>query len=211
MSALAKKMMEKYGWKEGEGLGKERTGTKSYVKVTRRDPHTATGLGHAADPAQGGSLASSHAVELDAIYGQLCKVTRKRQQQPNKSHVDQADASEGLVDSEDELSDVSSTRSCASSSNANNKPEEEVSAAARAPVKRQRRVLSSSLSNSNSEDDNSSDDVHTSSKRLKSEHVGDVTRMSDKELLQRCGGVRLGRAGRHRFFDGKLKRIRDAS
>jgi hypothetical protein len=34
-------------------------------------------------------------------------------------------------------------------------------------------------------------------------------KMSDKELFARCGGVRLGRAGRHRFFDAKLARIAD--
>lgn len=207
MSALAKKMMEKYGWKEGEGLGKERSGIKSYVKVTRRDPHTATGLGHVADPAQGGSLASTHAVELDAIYGQLHKETRKRQRQLSKARVDQGNNSEDEVDHGAELSDVSSTGSGASSSSsADSKSEGKLAVAVRAALKRQRRASSSPSSNS----DNDSDD-RTDSKRSKGEYIGDVTRMSDKELFQRCGGVRLGRAGRHRLFDGKLKRIQDSS
>ncbi|CBZ33238.1 hypothetical protein, conserved [Leishmania donovani] len=207
MSALAKKMMEKYGWKEGEGLGKERSGIKSYVKVARRDPHIATGLGHAADPAQGGSLASKHAVELDAIYSQLHKETRKRQRQSNKARVDQGDTSEDEVDNGGELSDVSSTSSGASSSSsADRKSEGKMAVAARAAVKRQHRTPSSSPSNSGNDGDD-----RTDSKRSKGEHIGDVTRMSDKELFQRCGGVRLGRAGRHRLFDGKLKRIQDSS
>ncbi|KAG5481850.1 hypothetical protein LSCM4_06927 [Leishmania orientalis] len=202
MSAVAKKMMEKYGWKEGEGLGKERSGVKSYVKVTRRDPHTATGLGHAADPAQGGSLASTHAIELDAIYGQLRKETSKRHQRSSTARVHGAD--EGEEGNEGELSDMSTTTT---TSSAVRTPEcKKLPTAARAGVKRQRRVAPSSPSDSDSDGDD-----RTDSKRSKSDHVSDVTRMSDKELFQRCGGVCLGRAGRHRFFDGKLKRIHDSS
>jgi hypothetical protein len=37
----------------------------------------------------------------------------------------------------------------------------------------------------------------------------DVSKMSDKDLFAFCGGVRLGRAGRHRLFDHKLKRIEE--
>ncbi|GET87640.1 hypothetical protein, conserved [Leishmania tarentolae] len=206
MSALAKKMMEKYGWKEGEGLGKERTGVKSYVKVTRRDSHTPTGLGHAADPAQGGSLASTHAVELDAIYGQLHKETKKRQRQSNKSRVDQNGSSEDEGDNADEISDVSSTSSGAGSSSTESQAEGKVAVTARATVKQRGHALPSSPSSSGSDGDDRID-----SKRSKCEQIVDVTRMSDKELFQRCGGVRLGRAGRHRFFDGKLKRIQDSS
>ncbi|KAG5482192.1 hypothetical protein CUR178_06051 [Leishmania enriettii] len=201
MSAVAKKMMEKYGWKEGEGLGKERSGVKSYVKVTRRDPHIATGLGHAADPAQGGSLTSTHAIELDAIYGQLRKETSKRHQRSSTARVHGAD--EGEEGNESELSDVSTT----TTTSPVRTPEcKELSVSARAGVKRQRRVAPSSPSGSDSDGDDCTD-----SKQSKSDHVSDVTRMSDKELFQRCGGVCLGRAGRHRFFDGKLKRIHDSS
>ncbi|KAG5508215.1 hypothetical protein JKF63_05471 [Porcisia hertigi] len=205
MSALAKKMMEKYGWKEGEGLGKERTGMKSYVKVTRRDPHTATGLGHAADPSNGGSLASTHAVELDAIYGQLHKETKNRKEQLSKAHPQRKETSTE-VDDEDQLSDVSSNSRGASSSTsstiADNYSEgEKVPFAARAQLKRQRHVPASSSSDSDGD----------GRKCSKNGRVGDVTRMTDEELLQRCGGVRLGRAGRHRYFDGKLKRIHNSS
>jgi hypothetical protein len=34
-----------------------------------------------------------------------------------------------------------------------------------------------------------------------------LTTWNDKKLFEKCGGVRLGRAGRHRFFAGKLARI----
>lgn len=195
MSALAKKMMEKYGWKEGEGLGKERSGIKSYVKVVRRDPNVATGLGHAADPTQGGSLASTHAVELDAIYGQLRKDKKRRAAKRARSDSDV-----------DETVDNSSVHSTDSDSDS------EVERQLTTKAERTGAKASSRGKRDSSSVDSSSDDgdAETAGQRFKGEEVGDITRMSDKDLFQRCGGVRLGRAGRHRFFDGKLKRIQDA-
>ncbi|KPA76198.1 hypothetical protein ABB37_07952 [Leptomonas pyrrhocoris] len=197
MSALARKMMEKYGWKEGEGLGKERTGTKSYVRVVRRDPHVATGLGHAADPAQSGNLASTHAVELDAIYGQLHKEKKK---------LKRARSSDSSSSSSDSASGVDETEETSSA--------QKKSRVAERPSRRQRDSSSDDDDDSGSSSDSNSgsyssddEDSEMAAKRVKGEPLGDVTRMTDKALFERCGGVRLGRAGRHRFFDGKLKRI----
>ncbi|KAK7197405.1 G-patch domain containing protein [Novymonas esmeraldas] len=209
MSALAKKMMEKYGWKEGEGLGKDRSGMRSYVKVTRRDPHTATGLGHAADPAQGGSLASTHAVELDAIYGQLHKSTDKKER-PLPNHTRGGDASASGDDDDDDSDRVHDANTSSSSSTSASSTEKRATASTRAATKRQRSA-SSSPSTPSSSSSSDSDDDDDDEARPKSNQTGDVTRMSDKDLFQRCGGVRLGRAGRHRFFDGKLRRIHDSS
>lgn len=181
MSAAARKMMEKMGWKDGEGLGRDKDGVKSYVKVVRRDPHTATGLGHMADPSQGGNLASTHAIELDGIYSTL--VTRKGKKGNKRSRSTYSDASSSSSDgSGDKSSNV----------------RENGRRAARSPPS-----ASSSSSGSSSEDDEGSSDDNAAPTVAK----GDVTRMSDADLFARCGGVRLGRAGRHRFFDGKLSRI----
>jgi hypothetical protein len=207
MSALAKKMMEKYGWKEGEGLGKDRSGMKSYVKVVRRDPNVATGLGHAADPAQGGSLASTHAVELDAIYGQLHKAKK------NKSKKRPRSSSCSSSSDDDDFNDVdvnSSVQNSSSGSEVELKESNKKSVGniASQPSRRQRVSSSDESSSGGSSDDESDDgEVQPTGKRVKGTTVSDVTRMTDKDLFQRCGGVRLGRAGRHRFFDGKLKRI----
>eukprot|EP01029_Cantina_marsupialis_P001322 TRINITY_DN110_c0_g1_i1.p1 TRINITY_DN110_c0_g1~~TRINITY_DN110_c0_g1_i1.p1 ORF type:complete len:226 (+),score=82.89 TRINITY_DN110_c0_g1_i1:31-708(+) len=37
VSDFAKKQMEKYGWKEGEGLGKNKDGIKTHVKTSKKD------------------------------------------------------------------------------------------------------------------------------------------------------------------------------
>ena len=36
-SAFALKQLQKFGWKEGEGIGKNKQGVKSYVKVEQRE------------------------------------------------------------------------------------------------------------------------------------------------------------------------------
>ena len=33
--------------------------------------------------------------------------------------------------------------------------------------------------------------------------------MTDAQLFAACGGVRLGRGGRHRFFENKWKRVEE--
>ena len=48
-SKWAKALLEKQGWKEGSGLGKEGSGLTSHVKVARRDGTTA--IGYKAPPA----------------------------------------------------------------------------------------------------------------------------------------------------------------
>lgn len=189
MSGFAKKMLERYGWKEGEGLGRDKTGVKTYVKVVRRDPQAATGLGHAADPSQAGHLASTHAVELDAIYGQLRGRSDKRQREEKCSESDDEDLQNGQRATRRASS--SSSESPASSRQKMDVP---------STISEAKRGLSSS-------DDSSSDSDCGEGSKKKMAADGDVTRLSDAELFQRCGGVRLGRAGRHRFFDGKLERI----
>ena len=66
-------------------------------------------------------------------------------------------------------------------------------------AERQKRTRDVSSSSSDSSD--SSDDEGGVS--------SDITKWDDKKLFAKCNGVRLGRAGRHRMFDGKLKRIQD--
>lgn len=196
MSAAARKMMEKMGWKEGQGLGKDKDGVKSYLKVVRRDAHTATGLGHMADPTQGGSLASTHAVELDGVYSSLVSQRKTRRTEGRSRR--KGDESESESESSDDASSASSGsgKEVTAVSKAK-KPRREVAHSASASTS------SSSVLSSSSSSDSDSD---TSDNRAANTHH-DITRMSDEDLFARCGGVRLGRAGRHRFFDGKLSRI----
>lgn len=179
MSAAARKIMERYGWQKGQGLGRDKEGITTYVKVVRRDPHSATGLGHAADPAGKGSTASTHAVELDALYGQL-----KPSHKGHRRH----DGCDTTSDSDAEAQPTPS------------KEKEATGSGKRGRVSAKASTSSSSRSSSESEADVSSVDERK---------VGptDITQMSDQELFARCGGVRLGRAGRHRLFSGKLARI----
>ncbi|KEG15074.1 hypothetical protein DQ04_00201270 [Trypanosoma grayi] len=172
MSSIAKKMLERHGWKEGMGLGRDAQGVKTYVKVVRRDPHTATGLGHAADATQA-PQASTFAVELDAVYSTLSATKRGRK----KVAVSDSDAEE----------EEAGTRT-----------------AGKGDAERRKRQRSPSSSSSSSSEKSNSDSEEDSDA-----HV-DITRLKDDELLRRCGGVRLGRAGRHRFFEGKLRRIEES-
>ncbi|CCW70791.1 unnamed protein product [Phytomonas sp. Hart1] len=188
MSSAARKMMEKYGWKEGQGLGKEREGVKSYVKVVRRDPHTATGLGHAADPSVSGAshTLTTQSVELDAIYDHITK--RKPSGNSNQSK-------RGAPTSSGPDAHLTSAPMEKETQHQHGEylPDQ--------PKKIRRRSSSDSdKSTSDSESSRDSDDNHPR-KNIS------ITAMSDSELFKRCGGVRLGRAGRHRFFDGKLARI----
>jgi hypothetical protein len=68
-SKWAKALLEKQGWKEGSGLGKEGSGLTSHVKVARRDGTTA--IGYKAPPAGsaevmggGGGINSDQPVKL---------------------------------------------------------------------------------------------------------------------------------------------------
>ncbi|CCW63929.1 unnamed protein product [Phytomonas sp. EM1] len=188
MSSAARKMMEKYGWKEGQGLGKERDGIKSYVKVVRRDPHTSTGLGHAADPTVGGGVhvLTTQSVELDAIYDHISK--RKP-----RTNSDQANRSASTSSSEDAHPTNARTM---------NKNREQPNGYHNENQKKRRRGSSSDSEKSPSDSDSSKESDDDGAK-----NNVPITAMSDSELFKRCGGVRLGRAGRHRFFDGKLERI----
>ncbi|EAN88626.1 hypothetical protein, conserved [Trypanosoma cruzi] len=83
MSSIAKRMLERHGWKEGMGLGKNAQGVSTYVKVVRRDPHTTTGLGHAADATQA-PQASTFSVELDAVYADMSRTGKKKEEEADR-------------------------------------------------------------------------------------------------------------------------------
>lgn len=152
MSKAARNIMAKYGWKDGEGLGKDKEGVSTYVKVVRRDPKVATGLGHVAEAGGATEAATS---ELDHVYRSL----KSKEKKYNSLEADEKE-----------------TR------------------------KRDRSHSSSSSSSSNSS-------RHSPSSSSDSSDEDDGKPLTDAELFRRCGGVRLGRGGRHRFFDGKLERV----
>ncbi|AAZ11326.1 G-patch domain containing protein, putative [Trypanosoma equiperdum] len=178
MSSIAKRMLERQGWKEGSGLGKNGQGVKTYIKVNRRDPGVATGLGHAAEMGQ----TSSFEVELDAVYSSLASSERKAKTKMSKK---------------DQECDVDDERG--------------KTRQASVEVKGEKRTRGPSDDSSSATDDCASNCSSTSGSSSSDEGKEvDILRMSDKELLERCGGVRLGRAGRHRFFNGKLRRIEES-
>eukprot|EP00796_Vickermania_ingenoplastis_P011086 gene11086-7714_t len=152
MSKAAKNIMAKYGWKAGEGLGKDREGVNTYVKVVRRDPKTATGLGHVAEA---GGTTDAATGELDQVYRSI---------KPDR----------------DSDSDASTSTDPS-------------------PEKNRKRTRPSS--------DSSSDTSSSSSSGSGSDSDAPQRPLTDAELFKKCGGVRLGRSGRHRFFDGKLERV----
>jgi hypothetical protein len=136
MSSFARKQLEKYGWKEGEGLGKNKQGISSFVRAVKPKGEKGEyiGIGH--------------------------------------------EASKGTSNSDMGFDRVLSEMAAASSAKA---------------TKRER--LENTASSSASDDEQQED--------------GDITTWDDAKLFARCNGVRLGRGGRHRFFDGKVSRIAD--
>ena len=159
--SFAKRQLEKYGWKHGDGLGKDGQGTTEYIKVERRQPTCTSGIGHdASQPTDDGSYGAT----LRILRG--CDKTRK-----------------------------CTTKSECSASNKDSPgtllPKQSVIGEKRVDVSR-----SSSSSTSSSKDDDG---------------PADVTSWTDAQLFRRCRGVRLGRAGRHRLFSGKLARIESSN
>jgi hypothetical protein len=193
-SAFAKKMLEKYGWKEGEGLGKDKQGVSTYVRAFRPKGEKGEyiGIGHEA---------SKGTANSDMGYGKVLSdmhaASGKRNKQGRASSSSSAD--EGKQQGEESKSGDESNSVTTDKVNRVKRGEESSGAGkkeargARAP-KPARRDSSSSSSSSSSDGDGA-------------DHDGDVTSWNDAKLFERCGGVRLGRAGRHRFFDNKMARV----
>lgn len=213
MSAIAKKMMEKYGWKEGEGLGKSREGVKTYVKVARRDAHAAIGLGHTADPAHSSNTESTHAVELDSLYGQITTNSQRHKRSRAKvAHDMEDDCRNGKENSASTSSSLLSEHRERGIKNKSRSSDEDGDSGNKNVSRRTSSLVSRNATRDCRSDDTSASSISSSSSSEDDDDdvandARDITRMSDAELLKRCGGVRLGRAGRHRMFNGKLSRI----
>jgi hypothetical protein len=83
-SAFARKQLEKYGWKEGEGLGRNKDGMNNYIKTSRhnRTTHnreergnTYAGIGHESSRGAGAGF-TERQNELEAVFDEIAK--RKR-------------------------------------------------------------------------------------------------------------------------------------
>ncbi|CAD2221680.1 hypothetical protein AGDE_06816 [Angomonas deanei] len=218
-SKFAKNLLLKYGWKEGEALGKNKQkqkpheetekdnhenensdedtgGMHTYIRVVRRDPKCLGGLGHESDPYttlysklnrkgknkdnNNNTVAQVH-TELDAVYGEIGGRDRKRGRDSSDSDSEEEEKNEKLT-KKNKQEEVSSS-------------EDETE---RQTKKQKTKVKEDSSSSSSSDDDDSEEEEDNNNKNKL---------LSDEELFRRCGGVRLGRAGRHRFFDGKLSRL----
>ncbi|ORC87770.1 uncharacterized protein TM35_000201790 [Trypanosoma theileri] len=192
MSSIAKKMLERHGWQEGMGLGRNAQGVSTYIKVVRRDPKSTTGLGHAADATQA-PQASTFAVELDAVYSDISAATGKQKKvKKNKEKEEEEEDTDEVVDTPND----SQKRK-----NGNDQKNRK---------QKRPRDSDSSCSETGSSNNNNNNSDSSSDSDSDDDHRVDITRMTDEELLRRCGGVRLGRAGRHRFFEGKLRRIEES-
>jgi hypothetical protein len=173
-SSFAKKQLEKYGWAEGQGLGKHGQGITTFVRAHRpkgeRGEHI--GIGHEASTGTSNS---------DMGYGKLLATLK-----PESKSSKPAEGDDAASNSSSGSSDAGAKK---------RRPREDADGAvegerdAQKPPRAERRAPSPSSSTSSSDED-----------------VGDVTKLDDAALFARCGGVRLGRTGRHRFFDGKIAR-----
>lgn len=79
-SSIAMKLMNKMGWKEGQGLGKEETGIASHIVINKRDDNVGLGL--------------ESAIEADAVHeawwhsayaGNLDRFKKKMKEKKSKS------------------------------------------------------------------------------------------------------------------------------
>lgn len=167
MSSFGKRQLEKYGWTDGKGIGKDSQGVKTFIAVQRR-PIAAefAGIGHSSN--QTGSATST---ELTVAYDAALHDLRGHADR-KRTRGDATPNCDARQDDEDDDAVVVETYSATTSS-----------------------------------DD---DEEHANAASPTVPNVADVV-ARDKALFERCGQVRLGRCGRHRFFDGKLSRISNAS
>jgi hypothetical protein len=174
MSSFARKQLEKYGWKEGEGLGKNKQGISSFVRAVKPKGEKGEyiGIGHEASKGTSNSDMGFDRVLSEMAAASSAKAP-KRERRENT-------ASSSASDDEQ-----------APKKNHRTEGEEAQAAATAAPKSK-----SGSSSSDSSSDDEQQED-------------GDITTWDDAKLFARCNGVRLGRGGRHRFFDGKVSRIAD--
>ncbi len=166
-SDFARKQLEKYGWKEGQGLGKEGKGVTTYVRAIKPKGERGDfiGIGHTA-----GQGTSNSDMGLDDVLKGIGSSTKKTTTRAN-SHSD-GDSPSGPARKGHRAELLVPTTAPPSSSS------------------------SSSSSDSESSDDNTNEG-----------EPQNVMAIDDATLFARCNGVRLGRGGRHRFFEHKVARI----
>lgn len=198
-SKFAKSQMEKYGWTLGKGLGRNGEGVKTYIAVQRRSGDAEfAGIGHEANAT--GSAAST---ELISKYDYALQEIAEKQQKANK------EASRKRPREEEEE---------AAAPAASDKPQKRSKGVVPPPPPPKEDsdddavVVDVASSSSGSDDESGA----SSSGVDETAAAGGATAYSkskndDMELFKRCKGVRLGRCGRHRFFDGKLKRIKETT
>lgn len=270
MAEFARKQLEKWGWKEGEGLGRNKDGMSNYIKTSRhnrathnRDErgNTYAGIGHESTRGAGAGF-SERNNELESVFAEMAqqrKEKKKKEQAQKGSSSSSSDDDEGEVDKKKiEVNDRKKKSTTQHEHNdsrrrqrdevdekngeghslAQKQKEGANASSSSSSSKNQRATASSSASRSPSRPSPKSADQISSSKRTAvvvsastkktaatsasdssssssddddggENRSGDLTKMSDAELFARCGGVRLGRAGRHRLFDNKLKRIEE--
>ena len=182
MSTFAKKQMAKMGWKEGEGLGKNGEGVATYVHVSRS---SLNGRGEFVGVGHSACSNASPVVD-DMGYGDTLKdIGKKKTKKDDSSSSDSSDSDKKPPRPEKKVATTKPTEEASG----NKKRERET------VVEGKHKGEASSSSDSEASNDGGEE--------------GDVL-YNDAKLFERCGGVRLGRAGRHRLFDAKLQRVEDS-
>lgn len=233
--SFAKRQLEKMGWKEGEGLGLRKDGIKTFLKVEKRNAKEAIGLGHNGDP----NHLTNHLSEYDSVFAEISAKgqSSSSKQKQKKDHSRDAEQEEVEVT---EVKRPAGKRRGTPSPSSSPALRPQGAPATTAKRKRSRSadralprggeqpteeehhddaaLASSSSSSAKSKGkkskvyvpSSSSDDEDGDGNNTHHSGGSNLTFMSDKDLFAKCGGVRLGRAGRHRFFDGKLQRIEES-
>ena len=186
MSTFAQRQLEKMGWKAGEGLGKDGSGVKTFLKVEKRASGLVAGIGHEAGK-------SGSRVDDMGFDGAL-----KAFHKPHIKKVMSKKAAKDDDDSSSSEEEQEVPKKKASKRAREEDDSDDVDADDEAERKRNSKKKVVAKKDSSSDDSSSDGD---------GEFTGGIQDIDDADLFKRCGGVRLGsRAGRHRFFTAKQKR-----
>jgi hypothetical protein len=208
MSAFARAQLEKYGWQDGQGLGRNKEGITTYIRTSlhnrathNRDERGASyaGIGHESTRGGGASTAEK-ASELDVV---LDDIARRREERLQRERALQEQAAVAAPATSERKREEQPEQPVRQRRRARAPPEDESLAAHEEEPAKSAPTVAPTVAppKAASASDSDSDAGATS--------ASDLARMSDSALLAACGGVRLGRAGRHRLFDAKLRRIEE--
>ena len=105
-SEFGSKILSKFGWKEGDGLGSDRQGMKECIQLTRRDENAGLGKDSSANPAD--EWGDWWTDSFNSIAKQISAKNPKKRLRSNSS-TSSSDSSSSSSCSDSESSDSSSS------------------------------------------------------------------------------------------------------